>query len=224
MMRSKLLLLGLAIQIIAFLPGVAFAVNNWGPPYTNHGWVADSTGYQNAQDAIDATVREVAATCSPTPCATQVIYFSDPLHNQTVAEVLGNPSAQFPTASFVDGTLALQDPRKNAGGCEVCKKHNGTNSGGSSPKHSSGDAATDATFVAGSTRVLDPVNAATGAKYQQDTDFRSSKWLTFRRFYTSDGTVPSTAMGSHWRHSFDRSLQLIGPSTIVAMRPDGFGD
>lgn len=31
-------------------------------------------------------------------------------------------------------------------------------------------------------------------------------------------------MGSHWRHSFDRSLLIIGPGPIIAMRPDGSGD
>ncbi|WP_281850420.1 DUF6531 domain-containing protein [Dyella sp. GSA-30] len=218
--------MALMIQIIVLLPSIAQAqsVQNWGPPYVNSGWVADSTGYQTIPDAVAATVAEVASTCSPTPCATQVIYFADPLHHSTVVEVLGNPSAQFPTATFIDGHLQLQDPRKNAGGCEVCKEHNGGNSGASSPKHSSGDAAVDSGDVAGSTRLVDPINAATGNKYQQDTDFRSSKWLTFRRFYNSDNGVPSTAMGSHWRHSFDRSLQIIGTSTIVAMRPDGFGD
>jgi len=51
--------------------------------------------------------------------------------------------------------------------------------------------------------VGDPINASNGNKYQQDTDFGGDKALTFRRFYNSNNIVASTAMGAHWRHSFD---------------------
>jgi RHS repeat-associated protein len=68
----------------------------------------------------------------------------------------------------------------------------------------------------------DPINASTGSKYLQDDDYLGSRWLRFRRFYNS-GFVTSSAMGTHWRHSFDRSLALINsPATVIqAFRPDG---
>jgi len=69
----------------------------------------------------------------------------------------------------------------------------------------------------------DPINTSTGNKYLQDDDYTASVWLTFRRFYNSTAAVASTAMGAHWRHSFDRSLEILGApaSSIVLFRPDG---
>jgi RHS repeat-associated protein len=79
----------------------------------------------------------------------------------------------------------------------------------------------------GTVMVNDPINIATGNKFEQDTDFRGSTWLTFRRFYNSV-TVASATLGPQWRHSFDRSLniQLSGSGgsttpTIQLYRPDG---
>jgi RHS repeat-associated protein len=79
----------------------------------------------------------------------------------------------------------------------------------------------------GTPQATDPINTATGNKYQQDTDFHGSVWLTFRRFYNSV-TVASSTLGPQWRHSFDRSLniQLSGSGgsttpTIQLYRPDG---
>jgi len=73
----------------------------------------------------------------------------------------------------------------------------------------------------------DPVNMATGNKFEQDTDFLISSWLTFRRFYNSTSVPPST-LGPQWRHSFDRSMgfQSAGTGgsanpTIRLYRPDG---
>ena len=228
--RSSWILLGLMIQVAVLLPDMAWAQStlNWGPPYVNGGWVGDGVQYQTIQDAVTATVAELKASCIVTPtstCETKVVYFPDPLHNHDAAEVFGNADQQSPTATFIGGTLVAYDPRKNGGGCETCKLHNGGHTGASSPKGSSGDAAIDSAIEPGSTRVGDPINAATGNKYQQDTDFRSNHWLTFRRFYNSDTSVPSTAMGARWRHTFDRSLQVFGiGGIIVAMRPDGFAD
>lgn len=69
----------------------------------------------------------------------------------------------------------------------------------------------------------DPINASTGNKYLQDDDYTTSAWLTFRRFYSSNSAVNSTAMGTQWRHSFDRSLEMLGTtnSAITMLRPDG---
>ncbi|MBB6243674.1 putative toxin [Rhodanobacter sp. MP1X3] len=74
----------------------------------------------------------------------------------------------------------------------------------------------------------DPINASSGNKFQQDTDYRDSAWLTFRRFYNSRAQVASATLGVRWRHSFDRSLDILrsspgssGISVIVLARPDG---
>ena len=69
----------------------------------------------------------------------------------------------------------------------------------------------------------DPINTSTGNKYLQDDDFIDNEWLTFRRFYNSTIAVVSTSMGTQWRHSFDRSLEISGSTAmpVVAFRPDG---
>lgn len=69
----------------------------------------------------------------------------------------------------------------------------------------------------------DPINTSTGNKYLQDDDYLGGNWLTFRRFYNSSPVVESNSMGAHWRHSFERSLEMVGnPVTaIVMLRPDG---
>jgi RHS repeat-associated protein len=78
----------------------------------------------------------------------------------------------------------------------------------------------------------DPINTSTGNKYLQEDDYLGSRWLAFRRFYNSHPSVASAAMGAHWRHSFDRTLELsnggvdsnsipLPPNTAVLRRPDG---
>lgn len=69
----------------------------------------------------------------------------------------------------------------------------------------------------------DPANAQTGSKYLQATDYADTPWLEFTRFYTSGSTPTVAHIGKQWRHSFDRSLQLLGSpvSNAVATRPDG---
>lgn len=75
----------------------------------------------------------------------------------------------------------------------------------------------------GAPLAADPINTSTGNKYEQEDDYSGSSWLTFRRFYNSHPAVYSTDMGAHWRHSFDRSLDILGApvTNIVMFRPDG---
>ena len=71
--------------------------------------------------------------------------------------------------------------------------------------------------------VADPINAGTGNKYLQDVDYVGGEWLTFGRFYNSTPNVIGAYIGAYWRHSFDRTLVIIGnPATSIALiRPDG---
>lgn len=78
---------------------------------------------------------------------------------------------------------------------------------------------------AGAPMVGDPINAATGNKYLEEEDYASDRWLTFRRFYNSDGNIVSTGMGYRWSHSFARKLARTdygnGTSVATAYRPNG---
>ena len=104
----------------------------------------------------------------------------------------------------VMGTAYSYDPAKNSGkGCL-------DNGGEGAP-------------CDGDPNVGDPINASTGNKYLQEDDYLDNPSLTFRRFYNSTAAIASTAMGTQWRHSFDRTIEILGsPATeIVMFRPDG---
>jgi RHS repeat-associated protein len=126
---------------------------------------------------------------------------------------------------YIFGTAYSQPPGKNLGDGGGCDGGEGTNGGGGGSGAGGNGATPDPTCpsVDGAPVVADPINASTGDKYLQDDDYLGNQWLTFRRFYNSDSLVASSAMGSHWRHSFDRSLEILGaPATsIVMFRPDG---
>lgn len=83
----------------------------------------------------------------------------------------------------------------------------------------------------GATTIGDPINVATGNKAIEETDTSTEPALTLRRFYNSASGVAAGSIGAHWRHSFDRKLQLTSyylartdttiPIALIAYRPDG---
>jgi RHS repeat-associated protein len=118
----------------------------------------------------------------------------------------------------VKETAYQHDPNKNSGDTGNCNGGNGV---------SGGDAYI---MCAGSSMGGDPINLATGNKYQQETDFEATPWLAFRRFYNSQTSIRGDTLGPQWRHSFDRSLAFVnslpngnGSTNIMALRPDGNG-
>jgi len=116
----------------------------------------------------------------------------------------------------VKETAYQHDPNKNSGDTGNCNGGDGL-------------AGADAYIMcAGSSMGGDPINLATGNKYQQETDFEVTPWLTFRRFYNSQTSIRGDTLGPQWRHSFDRSLAFVnslpngnGVTNIMALRPDG---
>jgi len=70
-----------------------------------------------------------------------------------------------------------------------------------------------------------PINVATGNKYQLESDFTGSSdfALSFSRHYNSLKAFDSV-LGQQWRHNYERSLNidfLASPATISVNRPDG---
>lgn len=70
-----------------------------------------------------------------------------------------------------------------------------------------------------------PVNGATGNKYQIETDYvgAAGNPLSFERHYNSSFVQPR-ALGRGWRHSYDRQFAATGTShgaTAFVVRPDG---
>src|SRR6185312_8510321 len=116
-------------------------------------------------------------------------------------------------------------PPKNIGDGGNCDGGEGGDGGGGG-SGSGGNGASPSTLCSdtdGAPMAGDPINTSTGNKYLQDDDYLGGNWLTFRRFYNSSPVVESNSMGAHWRHSFERSLEMVGnPVTaIVMLRPDG---
>lgn len=74
-----------------------------------------------------------------------------------------------------------------------------------------------------STNKGDPINVATGNRYESADD-ASFDDLVIRRFYNSDGQSRGSHMGAMWLHSFDRSIvytTAISATLAVVQRPDG---
>jgi RHS repeat-associated protein len=93
-------------------------------------------------------------------------------------------------------------------------------SGGTASGNADGSSCAEAM---GANHVGDPIDASTGNYYLQEDDYEGGPWLTFRRFYNSNGAIAPAAMGFRWRHIFDRSLSISGvpANTIISLRPDG---
>ncbi|MGE3624133.1 MAG: RHS repeat domain-containing protein, partial [Bdellovibrionales bacterium] len=66
-----------------------------------------------------------------------------------------------------------------------------------------------------------PINAATGNKWQMEIDYSAgpSAGLSFTRAYNSYDSYVGQ-LGTNWHHQWDRSLVVIG-GTVNALRPDG---
>ena len=74
-----------------------------------------------------------------------------------------------------------------------------------------------------SCRAGDPINVATGNEYREDLDIALGG-LRFSRYYNSQLAVADGHVGSHWHHSFDRSLVYTHDTThnlVTAFRGDG---
>lgn len=75
-----------------------------------------------------------------------------------------------------------------------------------------------------------PINGATGNKYQRETDYSRSvvNGLRFERHYNSlSADLKPGIAGGHWRSTYDRSVEVTfnGTETIVVnYRPDGQGE
>ena len=125
----------------------------------------------------------------------------------------------------VSATRYGGDVARNLGSGAFCDGGLGTSSGGGgSGSGASGNAnGSSCAEAMGAPRVGDPIDAGTGSYYLQEDDYVAGHWLSFRRFYNSSGAVAPANLGFRWRHSFDRSLRLIGTpaATIIMLRPDG---
>ena len=69
-----------------------------------------------------------------------------------------------------------------------------------------------------------PISTATGNKFQVETDYvgGTSTQIEFRRYYNSQGTLRSSAIGQLWHHTYDRSVNNpAGQLYTQVTRADG---
>ena len=73
-----------------------------------------------------------------------------------------------------------------------------------------------------SASVGNPINTATGNKYEVETDFMGgpSTQLSFTRYYNSQDTL-SSALGANWHSTYHRGLIVSGASKTSVVRADG---
>lgn len=75
-----------------------------------------------------------------------------------------------------------------------------------------------------------PINAATGNKYEEEADFSQGD-LSFIRYYNSDPNAVSSTMGFSWISSYDRSIsfapqyssnnEVVAPTLVRVLRSNG---
>ncbi|WP_425481308.1 DUF6531 domain-containing protein, partial [Luteimonas gilva] len=73
--------------------------------------------------------------------------------------------------------------------------------------------------------VGNPINMATGNKYQREADFSVSALLSFERYYNSQGAFQSYGLGDGWTHSYSKRVEYSSSTDggLVAKvhRPSG---
>jgi RHS repeat-associated protein len=201
----------------------------YGPPYTTSSSHGVAT-YPTVSEVVQFLKSQVMALCESGPkgCVDPPTF--------SVSYGTGYTAAIFYVNDKVDSYITANDklvgagaPVKNTGGCNtMCTGGLGQKGDNTGPHGSSGDAALKQGGVhRGTSFEGDPINTATGNMFRQDTDYDSPTWLTLRRFYNSKTFVTSIALGKQWRHSFERTLDVMlssvanGGSLVEARRPDG---
>jgi len=223
--RQRIVRRIVALAVALGASSIASATTYYGPPYNTGG--ATDGQFQSASEALNAIL---AFYHRDYPSGTPVITYHDQSAEQTqVAINVSDNTHQF--FASVWSSQSSVDSRKVTGGCQrMCGGTSGI--GSSEAQGSQADAAHDSGFSGGALFAGDPINVATGNKFETDTDYRSDDGLAFRRFYNSLGTPVPAHIGSRWRHVFDRHLQIDNPlvgaiggtSVVSAERPDGSRD
>lgn len=68
-----------------------------------------------------------------------------------------------------------------------------------------------------------PINIATGNKFQAESDFKTSDLLEFTRYYNSDALASTHLLGLQWTNTYTRRIAYSPAANTVAtmIRPDG---
>lgn len=198
----------------------------WDAPYYHHGY-ADFGPFDSVDEAIDHWWADWQRVWPGWDCGYTTEYTDPDTNNGYVAGMqLESPCGG---GNAISATQYAFDPAGNNGEGAGCDGGEGSDGGGGDTGSSSGSASSCESNKGlpdtGTPTAGDPINTATGNKYVQEDDYAEGPWLRFRRFYNSHPSASSSAMGTRWSHSFDRSLVRTnlnnGSSVVVAARPSG---
>ncbi|QNH23137.1 RHS repeat protein [Xanthomonas sp. GW] len=201
----------------------------YGPPYSANS-TSGSAAFPTVGQAVQFIHDGIMRLCESGTggCVNPPVITDSYSDGYTVAYVYSN-GREWGRVFANDNIPGQGSPAKNAGSCNtMCTGGLGQQGDNTGPHGSSGDAALKQGGVhRGSSFEGDPINTATGNMFRQDTDYDSPTWLTLRRFYNSKTFVTPVALGKQWRHSFERTLDVMlssvanGGSRVEARRPDG---
>ena len=71
---------------------------------------------------------------------------------------------------------------------------------------------------------LNPIHIGIGDKFQKEQDYVGPNDLSFIRYYHSSSAAPKGSLGPHWRHSYDRNINLSAFGVLnvaYVTRPNG---
>lgn len=209
----------------------------YGAPYSYNTAFGSEGGFLSVDAAVNSFIAHYESSCAANltckPHTFSVVYSSST--SDTAASVTinyvntdGTTGKTFGGYIFATDVTGSGFAPKNAGGCRtMCTGGNGSSADTLGPRGSTQEGMTKTgSSNVGTPLEGDPINASNGSVFRQDTDLHTSPWLTFRRFYNSSSFVVSTTVGPKWRHSFDRTINLMPSSgadggLIYARRPDG---
>ncbi|TAK64345.1 DUF6531 domain-containing protein [Methylobacter sp.] len=126
---------------------------------------------------------------------------------------------------YPDGNLHGYVSHLYAVGCAASQTFNNTTGLCGLPKSNGGSCPVDQANSAkiGKIDFGNPINAATGNKWQHETDLPSGAFgLSFDRYYNASTTANPSSLGAGWSHAYSRSgtLQANG-SWVTIRRNDG---
>lgn len=113
------------------------------------------------------------------------------------------------TTQYASAALSLNIVCGVSGGCSTTQPYKSTG---------------NPSDISGCACVADPIALGTGNVFEEVDDYATAgpNPLTFKRYYNSMAAPTlATALGQNWRSNYDRYLNVVSSSEIIAERPDG---
>ncbi|MDB5839753.1 MAG: hypothetical protein JWQ23_1705, partial [Herminiimonas sp.] len=160
----------------------------------------------------------------PVACQSLIIEFPSNVLDGCKSAIV--PSTNSPVTCVCD-YVGYSHPLGVSFAAEICPDgYVNTWDGKCLPRQDRNPAKSDVGRPAPGACVLNPIDASSGNKYQEEIDYAATgaAALVFVRHYNSSAVVKPGRLGAQWRSRFDRSIRITGNDTISTahvMRPEG---